>query len=467
MIDKLKKIFSSDNQASRRYITGIVLGMLLFTVGTLGQLQGSSKEDISEPGLNELFNTVLFHVKNDYVEEVSAKELWFGAIRGMLKALDDAHTRFMSPDEYNELQVETRGNFGGLGIEISVKDGYLTVVSPIEDTPAMRAGLKPGDQIIEIDKKPTKEMNLVKAVKILRGTPGTSINITVLREDEREPLHFDIVREVIKIKVVESKIIDNENIGYVKLKQFSQTSSSDMLNIVQDFQNKKVKGIILDLRWNPGGLLDAAHKIANLFIKEGVIVSTRGRKKELDREFPADPKRAIAADIPLAILANEGSASISEIVTGAVKDLKRGTFIGEKTFGKGSVQNVIPLPYNTAIALTIQKYYTPSGVSIHKKGIKPDIEIKAFEFSKEDKEALLEIAKKKILSDFVKKNKKYNSTTIQKFEAELKKANIELSPLTTKFILKQEVYRIKPKPVYDLEFDNQLKKAIEVIKTKR
>ena len=388
MIDKLKKIFSSDNQASRRYITGIVLGMLLFTVGTLGQLQGSSKEDISEPGLNELFNTVLFHVKNDYVEEVSAKELWFGAIRGMLKALDDAHTRFMSPDEYNELQVETRGNFGGLGIEISVKDGYLTVVSPIEDTPAMRAGLKPGDQIIEIDKKPTKEMNLVKAVKILRGTPGTSINITVLREDEREPLHFDIVREVIKIKVVESKIIDNENIGYVKLKQFSQTSSSDMLNIVQDFQNKKVKGIILDLRWNPGGLLDAAHKIANLFIKEGVIVSTRGRKKELDREFPADPKRAIAADIPLAILANEGSASISEIVTGAVKDLKRGTFIGEKTFGKGSVQNVIPLPYNTAIALTIQKYYTPSGVSIHKKGIKPDIEIKAFEFSKEDKEAL-------------------------------------------------------------------------------
>ena len=449
------------NQTKRRNLILGLVGSFLLVFGTYGQLQGTTREDISEPGLVEIYNTVLHRIKTEYVDEVSAKKLWFGAIRGLIGALDDAHTRFMTADEYNELQVETRGNFGGIGFEISLRNGVLTVVSPIDGTPAMRAGIKPGDRIVEIDKIPTKDFTLFKAVKMLRGTPGTSINISVARQGESEILRFDIVREIIQIKVVESAIIKPQNLGYIKLKQFSQNSFVKVKNVVQDFKSKRVKGIILDLRWNPGGLLDAAHKIANLFIKDGIIVSTRGRQKHLDREFPAIPKNAIGASMSIVVLANQGSASASEIVTGALKDLKRGTFIGTKTFGKGSVQNVIPLPYGTAIALTIQKYYTPSGISIHKKGIKPDVEVKPMEFSKSDKLSYRQITNKKLLDNFVKDSTKYDIATIQKFNALLRKNNIELSDFATKFILKQKVQSGRKKPIYDLEFDTQLKAAIK------
>jgi carboxyl-terminal processing protease len=400
----------------RKKFLGLALCLVLFTAATAGQMDANSKKEISEEGLTELFNAALFHVRNDYVDDVSRQQLLFGAIRGMLGALDDAHTRFMTAEETTELQTEMRGNFGGLGIEISQRDNVLTVVSPIEDTPAMRAGIKPGDKIIEIDKKTTRDVSLSDAVKQLRGKPGTSVNISVVREGEDEMLSFDLVREVIKIQVVTSQYLDKERLGYVRLKQFNQTATEDLAKALADFKKKKVKGLILDLRWNPGGLLDAAHRISNFFIKSGVIVSTRGRKKELDRVFNADPSAAIAADMPLIILANEGSASASEIVTGAIKDHKRGKFIGVKTFGKGSVQNVISMMYGTSMALTIQKYYTPSGVSIHKKGIEPDIAVPALDFNKDDRRHYKEIKEKKILQDFVKENKVYSLESVKKFQ---------------------------------------------------
>lgn len=450
----------------RKKFLGLIVCLAIFTAATAGQMDANAKKEISEEGLTELFNAALFHVRNDYVDEVSRQALLFGAIRGMLGALDDAHTRFMTQEETNELQTEMRGNFGGLGIEISQRDNVLTVVSPIEDTPAMRAGIKPADKIIEIDKKSTRDLSLSEAVKQLRGKPGTSVNISVVREGEDEILYFDLVREVIKIQVVTSQFLEKEKLGYVRLKQFNQTATEDLAKAINDFKKKKAKGLILDLRWNPGGLLDAAHRISNFFIKSGVIVSTRGCKKELDKVFNAEPSAAIAADIPLIVLANEGSASASEIVTGAIKDHKRGKFVGVKTFGKGSVQNVISMMYGTSMALTIQKYYTPSGVSIHKKGIEPDINVPALDFNKDDRRHYKEIREKKIVQEFTKENKTYNAETVKKFQKLLAARGLTLSDFAAKRALKDELTKNDTRPVMDLEFDVQLQKAIaELSKT--
>ncbi|MCS6984823.1 MAG: S41 family peptidase [Leptospiraceae bacterium] len=451
------------NLRHKRNLLGLGVGLLLFFIGTYGSLATGSKEEISEEGLQELFNMVRYQLRNEYVDPISNQEIMFGAIRGMLQALDDPHTRFMTPDEYNELQVETRGNFGGLGIEVSIRDNVLTVISPIEDTPAYRAGIKPNDKIIEINKRPTRDMTLTEAVKLLRGTPGTSVNISVVREGEDEVLYFDIVREIIKIQVVNSEILEG-NIGYVRLKQFSNTAPDDLKKVLQNLLNKKVKGIILDLRWNPGGLLDAAVKVANFFIKEGEIVSTRGRRSELDRVFRANPRDAIVPDLPLIVLANEGSASASEIVTGAVKDHKRGLFIGTKTFGKGSVQNVIPLMYNTAMAITIQKYYTPAGHSIHKTGIKPDIEVQPLDFTREDRRHYREIREKNIVQDFVKQHPLYNNESIAKFKKLIESKGLGLSDYALRRTLREEYDKNKMRPVVDLEFDVQLQRAISEMK---
>lgn len=458
---------NKSHRSKRFFNSFLIIGVFLLGLGTGSQIIGDSADKkLSKPALQELFNTVLYHVENDYVDDTEQQKLFFGAIKGMLTALDDPHTRFMTPDNYRELQAETRGNFGGLGIEISIRDSVLTVVSPIEDTPAMRVGIKPGDKIVEIEKESTRDISLMDAVKKLRGSPGSTVNITVAREGEEELLYFDIVREIIKIEVVSQEFLEKEKIGYIRLKQFSATSANDLERIIKDMTgSKNAKGLILDLRWNPGGLLDAAHRIANFFVKDGVIVSTKGRKPQLDKIFNAVPANAIASDIPLIILANEGSASASEIVTGAVKDTKRGIVIGTKTFGKGSVQHVIPLMHNTAIALTIQKYYTPSGESIHRKGIKPDIEVKLPDFTKDDRRHFREIKDKKLIQTFLEKNPGYTPENIKKFQAEMKKQGLGLSDYAAKRAIKDEINKNEKRPVIDREFDTQLNKAIEQLKT--
>jgi len=445
----------------KRNLIGITVSFSIFLAGAWGQLQ-SKPGHITEAGLRELYNTVLHYVENDYVEEIPSRDLWFGAIKGVLNATGDPHTRFMTPEEFADLRDDTRGNFGGLGIEIAMRDGVLTVVSPIEGTPAMRAGLEPNDKIIEIEKESTQGMTLIDAVKKLRGKPGSSVNITVAREGEPEPLSFDIIREIIKIKVVTGKMIEGTKIGYIKLKQFSEPSTGDIANLVKQLKESGADSLILDLRWNPGGLLDAAFKISNIFIKEGVIVSTRGRKKQEDQIFQANPRNAIAPDIKLVVLVNEGSASASEIVTGAIKDLKRGVVVGTKTFGKGSVQRVLQLPYNTGIALTIQKYYTPSGESIHHKGIMPDHEVKPLDFTKEDKRNYRVITEKKLVDKFTSDHKEYNDANVELFKKYLKDKGVPLSDFASRFTLKQATFS-GSRPAYDLEFDVQLKKAIELL----
>ncbi|MBS0619255.1 MAG: S41 family peptidase [Spirochaetes bacterium] len=457
----MSKINILSTAERRKKFFGLIACIAVFTAATAGQIESNQRKEISEEGLTELFNAALFHVRNDYVDEASRQTLIFGAIRGMLSSLDDAHTRFMTSEETNELQTEMRGNFGGLGIEISQRDNVLTVVSPIDDTPAMRAGIKPGDKIIEIDKKSTRDLSLTDAVKQLRGKPGTSVNISVAREGEDEILYFDLVREVIKIQVVTSQFLEKEKIGYVRLKQFNQTATDDLAKAIGEFKKKKMRGLILDLRWNPGGLLDAAHRIGNFFIKSGVIVSTRGRKKELDRVFNADPSAAIAADIPLVVLANEGSASASEIVTGAIKDHKRGKFIGVKTFGKGSVQNVISLMYGTSMALTIQKYYTPSGVSIHKKGIEPDIKVPALDFTKDDRRHYREIRERKLIQEYVKTHPDYSVEAAKKMQKTFADRGLALSDYAAKRALKDEITKNETRPLLDREFDVQLLRAIK------
>ncbi len=331
----------------------------------------------------KLFANVLDIVETNYVEDVKTGDLIYGAIKGMLESLDP-HSSFLTPDDFKELQVETKGRFSGIGIEITLKDGVLTVVSPIEGTPGYKAGLKAGDRILKIDGKITKNMSLTDAVKKLRGPKGTKVTISILREGWSEVRDFTIVRDVIPIHSVKHKTLE-QGYGYVRIINFQDKTSQDLSSALHDLekQNKPLKGIILDLRNNPGGLLEQAVKVADEFIDEGLIVYTGGRIKSQNIRFTAHkgPERH---PYPLIVLVNEGSASASEIVAGALQDHKRALILGAQTFGKGSVQTVIPLEDDSGLRLTTARYYTPSGRSIQAKGITPDILV-ASEFNSNKK----------------------------------------------------------------------------------
>ena len=319
-----------------------------------------------------LFSDSLAIIQNDYVDEVSTKDLIYGALKGMVSSLDP-HSQFMDPDTYNELKVDTEGKFGGLGIEITIKDGLLTVLTPIEDTPAWKAGIKPGDRIVKINDELTRDITLTDAVKKLRGEPGSTVNITILREKERKLLDVKLTRDIIKIKDIKEARILEEGIGYIRLVEFREDTPRDMDTVLEDLKKKAAKGIILDLRNNPGGLLDIAVNVTEKFVEKGkLVVSTKGRKQNQNMEFIAR-KDGPYLDIPLVILVNEGSASGSEIVAGCLQDYKRAIIVGTQTFGKGSVQTVIPLSDGSALKLTTSRYFTPLGRAIHGKGITPDI----------------------------------------------------------------------------------------------
>jgi carboxyl-terminal processing protease len=324
----------------------------------------------------EQFIDVLNLVKENYVTEVDTNTLITNAIRGMVSGLDP-HSAFFSPDEYKELQVETSGSFGGLGIELGIIDGYPGIISPIEDTPAWRMGLKSGDKIVAIEGKSTDGMAITDAVKKLRGKAGTPVTISIMREGFSRPKDYTITREVINIKSVKYEVLEN-NIAYVRIVQFQERTSTDVraaLDAVVKKTDGDVRGIILDLRNDPGGLLSKSVEIADDFIEDGIIVYTEGRVSGSDITFTAKKDGTLPADIPMVVLVNGGSASASEIVAGALKDHKRAILIGEKTYGKGSVQTIIPLPDGSGLKLTTAKYFTPSGVSIQDKGIIPDIVI--------------------------------------------------------------------------------------------
>ncbi len=388
----------------------------------------------------ELFSDTLATIQSDYVDETKPKDLIYGALKGMLSALDP-HSQFMDPDTYNELKVDTEGKFGGLGIEITLKDNLLTVVTPIEDTPAWKAGLKAKDRIVKINNDLTRDMTLTEAVKKLRGKVGEAVTITVLRESEKKLLEFKIVRGVIKIQNIKGARILEDGIGYIRLVEFRENTASEMDKALDKMKKSGLNALIMDLRNNPGGLLDSAVEVAERFLEKGkIIVSTKGRLVSQNMEFTAGFSKPIL-DLPMVVLINEGSASGSEIVAGAMKDYNRAIILGMKSFGKGSVQTIIPLSDGSALRLTTSKYFTPANKLIHGIGIIPDITVE------ETKEASLEK------------------------DEELKDAEPN-DPKEGKEVKPQDVFDQienkdkKPAENEDTEYkkDNQLSRAVDVLK---
>ena len=348
-----------------------ILLIFFFSILLLNKSFSDNENDIYEK--IDLFSEVLNKINNEYVDEVNQSETIDAAINGVLQSLDP-YSAYMSPKMFEEMQTETSGKFGGLGIEVGMEAGVVKVISPIDNSPASRVGIKAGDYIVKINEMQVQGKTLTEAVDLMRGPVGTDIEITVRRIGEKKAIIFNITREIIKIESVKSKIIDNK-IGYLRLSSFNENSGKQVKNKIKEIKkNKKIKGYILDLRNNPGGLLSQAIKITDFFLDYGEIVSTKSRKVSENRKW-FSKKGDLIDGKTLIVLINYGSASASEIVAGALKDHKRAILIGENSYGKGSVQSIIPLENKGAIRLTISKYYLPSGLSISEVGITPDIEI--------------------------------------------------------------------------------------------
>ena len=331
----------------------------------------------------DLFGEVLEKIKQEYVDEIDQADVMDSAINGVLQSLDP-YSAYMSPDLFKSMQTESRGEFGGLGIEIGMEAGVVKVIAPISDTPAEKAGIKAGDYIVRINNEQVQGKTLMEAVKLMRGPVGSSIELTVRRKNVKQSLTFKIQRQIIEVKSVESRILgDEKNIGYIKLKSFNENSDKQFIKKVKNFEKQKLIGYIVDLRNNPGGLLNQAISITDFFLEKGEIVSTKGRRVSETRKFFARTGDGVKGK-PLIVLINNGSASASEIFAGALKDHKRAIILGENSYGKGSVQSIIPLQNGGGIRLTISKYYLPSGKSISEVGVSPDITVKEqdkFEFN--------------------------------------------------------------------------------------
>lgn len=357
----------------KAFVIGSLLVVLTLSLG--GTVASKSTDGSATYEQLRLFTEVLSIVQNQYVDEVPPKELIYSAIKGTLRGLDP-HSSFLDPDSYKDMQVETSGSFGGLGIEITLKDDILTVVSPIEGTPAYRAGLLTGDRIVKIDGLSTKDMQLSDAVKRMRGKPGTKVTISVVREGWGESKDFDIVREQIRVHSVREHDLGN-GVEYIKLRQFQEQTAADLEAALEQASKNGMKSLVLDLRNNPGGLLTSAVEVSEKFVDDGkLVVYTEGRVRNQNMRFTAHGKRPYAK-LPMVVLVNQGSASASEIVAGALQDWGRAMVVGQQSFGKGSVQTIIPLSDGSGLRLTTAKYFTPKGRSIHGKGITPDILVEA------------------------------------------------------------------------------------------
>ncbi len=370
-----------DADSKLKIAAQILLASLLLLGGAALLVQAQDEKaddaDIDTLPLDELrtFTEVFEKIKNDYVVEVEDRELIENAIRGMLTGLDP-HSAYLVKEAYQELQEGTTGEFGGLGIEVGMENGFVKVIAPIDDTPAAKAGILAGDLIVKLDETPVKGLSLNEAVKLMRGKPGTEIVLTIVRDGESQPLVFTLKRDYIQVKSVRSRFLE-PGFGYLRLSQFQSRSAEDARKAIEKLKSDNaamLKGLILDLRNNPGGVLSAAVGVSDLFLEKGLIVYTKGRIKDSQLQFNAKPVD-ILENVPIVVLVNAGSASASEIVAGALQDHKRAVIVGEKTFGKGSVQTILPMANNSALKLTTARYYTPSGNSIQATGIIPDITV--------------------------------------------------------------------------------------------
>jgi carboxyl-terminal processing protease len=352
---------------------GLLLGSLLGT-GQSVLAQRAAEDSLPLEDLRT-FTEIFAKIKNDYVETVEDKDLLQNAIRGMLSGLDP-HSSYLLPEDYRQLQQGTSGEFGGLGIEVGMEDGFVKVIAPIDDTPASRAGMEAGDLIIRLDDTPVKGMTLAEAVKIMRGKPGSEIVLTVVRDGRDAPFKVTIVRDVIKVRSVKSRVLE-EGYGYLRITQFQTRTGENLREAIAKLREEsggRLDGLVLDLRNNPGGVLSAAVSVSDAFLTDGIIVYTDGRLDDAKLKFNAKPTDVLDG-APIVVLVNGGSASASEIVAGALQDHRRAIIMGEKTFGKGSVQTILPMENGSALKLTTARYYTPSGVSIQAEGITPDIEV--------------------------------------------------------------------------------------------
>ena len=364
----------------------LAFGALLGASLTLGEGVLAGKNETETLPLEDLrtFTEIFAKIKNDYVEPIEDKALLENAIRGMLAGLDP-HSAYLVPEDYKELQAGTSGEFGGLGIEVGMEDGFVKVISPIDDTPAHRAGVEAGDLVIRLDDTPVKGMALSDAVKIMRGKPGTDIVLTIVREGEDRPLNITITRDIIRVTSVKSRMLD-PGYGYVRISQFQSRTGDNLREALEKLEEEadgELKGLVLDLRNNPGGVLSAAVSVSDAFLKDGIIVYTEGRLEDAKLKFNAKPTDVLHG-APLVVLVNGGSASASEIVAGALQDHQRAIIMGQKTFGKGSVQTILPMDNGSALKLTTAKYYTPSGTSIQATGIAPDIELENLKIADSD-----------------------------------------------------------------------------------
>ncbi len=355
---------------------------LFFITSGFSLANSEKKQDIDVLPLDEIrtFTEIFSKIKSDYVESIEDSALLKNAIKGMLQGLDP-HSAYLDKDAYKELQEGTSGEFGGLGIEVGYEDGFVKVISPIDDTPAKRAGIKAGDLIIRLDGKSVKGISLMEAVKMMRGKPGSEIELTILRGGEEKPFNVTIVRDIITVKNIKAETIEPAFV-YIRISNFQMHTVDDLSKALVKLENENnnmLKGLVLDLRNNPGGLLNAAVGVSDLFLDEGLIVYTEGRVKGSKLKFNAKPSEMFK-NIPIIVLVNGGSASASEIVAGALQDHRRAIIMGERTFGKGSVQTILPMNDETALKLTTARYYTPSGRSIQASGIEPDMIVKNIEF---------------------------------------------------------------------------------------
>jgi carboxyl-terminal processing protease len=410
---------------SNQYKTVLVLVFGIF-VGVSVSLTSSvlAEKKVEEPAglpLNELrnFSDIFARVKTDYVEDVDDKTLLENAIRGMLSGLDP-HSTYLNPDEYKELKIGTTGKFGGLGIQVGMEDGFVKVISPIDDTPAFRAGIQAGDLIIRLNDKSVKGMTLNDAVKIMRGDPGTDITLTVVREGADKPLPFTVTRDIISVKSVKSRLLEPDY-GYIRISNFQSETARDLVTELSKLkkENKnELKGLVLDLRNNPGGVLSAAADVSDAFINNGKLVYTKGRIENSDFEFNAKPGDIMNGS-PLVVLINGGSASASEIVAGALQDHNRAVVMGTKSFGKGSVQTIQELRSGGAVKITTARYFTPKGRSIQGEGITPDITLESYNVTDSKDDGSLHIKESDLTGSISNPTK--SQEAIKKAEAEGKK----------------------------------------------
>jgi carboxyl-terminal processing protease len=409
----------------------------------------------------DFFHQTYRVIISDYVDEPDSKKMFYGAIKGMIDSLDDPFTRFLNEDEISDLNELTSGRFVGIGVEVAMRDGALVVISPIQNSPAFRAGIEAGDIITSVNDRRIKDSNFNEIIKSMKGVPGSKVKITIRREGYDSEISYDLERAPIRVDSVEYAVIKEHNTGYLRIIQFGGGTTADVKKALEHFKSNGIEKLVLDLRFNPGGTIDSAVEIAELFLnRDSVIASTKGRNV-----YAAE--KIFRSRIPMfytgkvVVLINRGSASASELLSGALRDNKRALLVGEKSFGKGSVQTRVLMDKDIGFNITIAKYLTPSGEMIHKKGITPDKVVSFIDFEAGEEDVLNRAGTVKAIRGFVNSKTVDDLKTREEFRGYLADKGIKLSEKTAGYILKYEVARFRKSAVYDLEFDNQLNTALK------